>query len=112
MSYEVIAGIKVRYKGRRSVQQVLIDLLRVSTEPIIPTRLMYHSNLSWSLMNKYSQVLVTKGLLKETMEQPQRRNGENKRGFVKDYSIKVFHITPEGLEVLKLARRLEQMLGT
>jgi predicted transcriptional regulator len=111
VTYEVIAGIKVRYKVRRSVQQVLIDILKNATEPIIPTHLMYRSNLSWKDLDKYGSVLKAKGLLRERVATeevtvfgaPSKRTVEKGREYL---------ITHDGLEVLKLYHQLQRLLGT
>jgi predicted transcriptional regulator len=110
LSYEVLAGIKVRYKVRRSVQQQLIDILKNATEPIIPTQLMYRSNLSWADINKYATVLRAKGLLMERMHTEQVVVfGRNKRAVE---TGREYMITRDGMEVLKLYHQLERLLGT
>lgn len=89
--------MKVRYKERRSKQQTLIDILKVTVEPIILTHVLYRSNLHWNELKKFTGVLIAKGLLNEINEPTGAR---------------FFQITPDGMEVLKLANKLEQILGT
>jgi len=108
-SYEVIAGVKARYARRRSIQETLIDILKVAMQPTIPTHLMYKSNLNLQTTREYANVLITKGLLKEGMLDV----GEKVSGFNSKTKKQTFYqITKDGLEVLALVHQLEKLLGT
>ncbi|MDG7012094.1 MAG: hypothetical protein JRN17_03290 [Nitrososphaerota archaeon] len=59
--------------GRRSRTEMMVDVLRaVSGGAVLPTRVMYRSNLSWSVCQDLLKHLAAKGLL-ETRAEGERR---------------------------------------
>ncbi|MDG6969928.1 MAG: hypothetical protein JRN54_02315 [Nitrososphaerota archaeon] len=59
--------------GRRSRTEMMVDVLRaVRGGAVLPTRVMYRSNLSWSVCQGLLKHLTAKGLL-ETRAEGERR---------------------------------------
>lgn len=74
---------------KRSKYRIFYDILRNCKYEITKTRLMYASNLNYTLFNKYINELISKGLVSE-------KNGKYK-------------ITQKGLEFLALIDRYEKV---
>jgi predicted transcriptional regulator len=61
---------------RRNKEQIMADVLTKSLEPIIPTHLMYQTNLSWSVLRKLISTLSELGLIKRVEFSPNKRTTE------------------------------------
>lgn len=80
---------------RRSKLEISIDVLEViQNGEAKPTRIMYQSNLSYSLLKNTLNSLVEQGLILE-IEPSSRRGKRDGR------TNTVYHITPKGKNVLQ-----------
>ena len=48
---------------RRTKEEIMMDMLKVATQPVGPTKLMYSTNLSWKPLRQYLEKLTTAGLI-------------------------------------------------
>jgi len=94
-------------KMRRSRLEIYLDVLSVIHEgEDKPTRIMYHSNLSWQQLISVLSQLTNQGLITEDAvnTESSRRKKRDKR------SKKSFNITPKGVSVLKYFRDMNKMI--
>jgi predicted transcriptional regulator len=92
---------------RRSRLEIYLDVLSVIHEgEDKPTRIMYHSNLSWQQLISVLTQLEVQGLITEDAIEAEgsRRRKRDKR------SKKSFNITPKGISVLKYFRDMNKMI--
>lgn len=92
---------------RRSRLEIYLDVLSVIHEgEDKPTRIMYHSNLSWQQLISVLTQLDDQGLITEDVIETEgsRRRKRDKR------SKKTFNITPKGISVLKYFRDMNKMI--
>ncbi|UCE44022.1 MAG: hypothetical protein JSV57_00555 [Candidatus Bathyarchaeota archaeon] len=77
---------------KRSSLEIIAQILSLCKEPQIKTRVMYGTNLSWRMIEKYLPLLQSTGLL-EVHHSPAK-----------------YVITPKGLEFLKRWKELTKLL--
>jgi predicted transcriptional regulator len=89
-------GMSKRFPERRSRMETFCDVLRVlGACPLKPTHIMYKANLSWNVMHECLTVLEKRDLVAQDIEK----------------GAKMFHLTPQGFEVLGQFLEIRSDLG-
>jgi predicted transcriptional regulator len=93
---------QTRLAARRSAFEVMMDILKVSTEGASkPTHIMYRSNTSWVVLNKHLDFLCASGLIIKNGEGSGAEFGitEKGRSVLHDYTNLVIRSDPNWTEV-------------
>jgi len=89
-------GIRYREKGIRAVfvkrgrLEIIYDILSVCRNPVNKTRILYRCNLSFDLLQKYLEYLISHGMLTNNPEGSFQTTEKGKE-FLKGYeNVKIF----------------------
>lgn len=81
---------------KRSRFDIVIDILKVTTEGANKTKIVYDANLNFKVANEYIEFLLESGLINQTSKG----------------NRKLYQTTEKGLELLKKYRDIEESVRT
>ena len=86
--------------GRRSKFEIYVDILtQIKNGVSKPTKIMYHSNLSWDRLGKILKSLIAQGFITERIV-----NERDKR------TKRVYRITKKGDNVLRYSNNVKSLM--
>ncbi|MEM1557858.1 MAG: winged helix-turn-helix domain-containing protein [Thermoproteota archaeon] len=79
--------MKVNFSRRRDQLKIIADILSVAEKGATKTRIMYRSNLSYSMLERYLSILKERNLIRveNTKTPPRYFTTEAGRRFLRDY---------------------------
>jgi len=79
--------------AKRNCLEIIVEILSLCKQPQTKTRVMYDTNLSWRMLQKYLSQLQSRGLLEEV-----------------HYSVTNYATTRKGLKFVEKWRELVELL--
>lgn len=74
----------MRPNGRRETMDIMADILRVASEPVRKTRIVYQANLNFEIIPEYLERLTERGLIRR--EGDRYHTTQQGRRFIDDYA--------------------------